>query len=73
MSSPFGEFLEKGSIEMKIKNIGKQGAFQWWILTKRFSIFLFRSKDFETKRRIEIVGKDNPFLDKSKTYIDIYL
>ena len=58
---------------MKIKNIGKQGAFQLWILTKRFSIMVHKAKDFDTKRRIENIGKNNPFLDKSKTYIDIYL
>lgn len=58
---------------MKIKKLGKRGAFQWWVFGKSFSIMLYRAKDFDTKRRIEIIGKNNPFLDKERTYIDVYI
>ena len=58
---------------MKIKNIGKQGAFRLHITAKRFSIMIHKAKDFDTKRRIEVIGKNNPFLDKKRTYIDIYI
>ena len=58
---------------MKIKNVGKQGAFQLHITAWRFSIMVHKAKDFETKRSIKRIGKNNPFLDRRKIYIETYI
>ena len=58
---------------MKIKNVGKQGAFQLHITTKHFSIMVYKAKDWYTKRHIKRIGKNNPFFCKHKIYLDIYI
>ena len=57
---------------MKIKKV-KHGTLRWWVRTNKLSIMVYSAKEFSTKRRIEVLGENNPYPDKTYTYIDVYI